>query len=134
MFLYKEDLMMNTFFIPYETPSKKNSRVIDRRTGRSFPSTVYREWHKNAATWLKANYDLPALDDGPFCLYLGFTHGDRRRRDSDNGVSSILDLLVDLKMLPDDNWDVVRKISVENRYDKGNPGCEIAIVRLTNAE
>lgn len=122
--------MSPTFFIPYETPSKKNSRVIDRRTGRSFPSTAYREWHHKASLWLKTNYDLPRLGEGPFCLYMGFTHGDRRRRDSDNGVSSILDLLVDLKVLPDDNWDVVRKISVENRYEKGKPGCEIAIVGL----
>lgn len=116
--------------IPYETPSKKNSRVIDRRTGRSFPSTAYREWHQKASVWLKSNYDLPALGEGPFCLHLGFTHGDRRRRDSDNGVSSILDLLVDLKVLPDDCWEVVRKICVENGYDKGKPGCEISIVGL----
>lgn len=50
------------------------------------------------------------LDSGPFALYLEFTHGDRVRRDSDNGVSSILDLLVDCGILPDDNWMVVSKI------------------------
>ena len=123
---------MVSAFIPYETPSKKNSRVIDRRTGRSFPSKNFTEWHRKAAVWLKANYDLPCLEPGAYSLYLGFTHGDKRRRDSDNGVSSILDLLVDLKVLPDDCWEVVRKISVENYYEKGKPGCEIALVPLTN--
>ena len=118
--------------IPLETPSKKNSRVVDRLTGRTFPSKTYTEWHRRAAIWLKTTYDLPCLEPGAYSLYLGFTHGDKRRRDSDNGVSSILDLLVDLKVLPDDCWEVVRKISVENYYEKGKPGCEIALVPLTN--
>jgi Holliday junction resolvase RusA-like endonuclease len=74
------------------------------------------------------------LDGGPFALYLEFTHGDRVRRDSDNGVSSILDLLVDCGVLQDDNWMVVSKIVTTNLYDKGNPGVQISIIPLTDAE
>ena len=118
--------------IPLETPSKKNSRVVDRLTGRTFPSKTYTEWHRRAAIWLKTTYDLPCLEKRPYIVYMGFCHGDRRRRDSDNGVSSIFDLLVDLHVLPDDCWEVVRKISVENYYEKNKPGVEIAIVPLTN--
>lgn len=125
---------MFSVYIPYETPSKKNSRVVDRRTGRTFPNKIYTEWHRMAAIWLKATYDLPRLEKRPYSVYMGFCHGDRRRRDSDNGVSSIFDLLVDLHVLPDDCWEVVRKISVENIYDKGKPGVEISIIPLTNAE
>ena len=119
--------------IPLETPSKKNSRVVDRRTGRTFPNKRYTEWHKAAALYVRQQHAHP-LDDGPFALYLEFTHGDRVRRDSDNGVSSILDLLVDCGVLPDDNWMVVSKINVSNLYDKGNPGVNISIVSLTDAE
>ena len=121
-------------YIPLETPSKKNSRVVDRRTGRTFPSKTFTEWHRRAAIWLKTTYDLPCLEKRPYIVYMGFCHGDRRRRDSDNGVSSIFDLLVDLHVLPDDCWEVVRKISVENYYDKGKPGVEISIIPLTNVK
>jgi Holliday junction resolvase RusA-like endonuclease len=116
--------------IPLETPSKKNSRVVDRRTGRTFPNKRFTEWHKAAALYVSQQNAHP-LDEGPFALYLEFTHGDRVRRDSDNGVSSILDLLVDCGILPDDNWMVVQKINVSNLYDKGNPGVNISIVPLT---
>lgn len=119
--------------IPLETPSKKNSRVVDRRTGRTFPNKRYTEWHKAAALYVRQQ-NAPPLDEGPFALNLEFTHGDKIRRDSDNGVSSILDLLVDCGILPDDNWMVVQKINVSNRYDKGNPGVNISIVPLTDAE
>lgn len=119
--------------IPLETPSKKNSRVVDRRTGRTFPNKRYTEWHKAAALYVRRQ-NAHSMDGGPFVLYLEFTHGDRVRRDSDNGVSSILDLLVDCGVLPDDNWMVVSKINVSNLYDKGNPGVHISIIPLTDSE
>lgn len=34
------------FQIPYDTPSKKNSRVTDTRTGRTFPNKRFTEWHQ----------------------------------------------------------------------------------------
>lgn len=119
--------------IPLETPSKKNSRVVDRRTGRTFPNKRYTEWHKAAALYVRQQNAHP-MDGGPFALYLEFTHGDKIRRDSDNGVSSILDLLVDCGVLPDDNWMVVSKIVTTNLYDKGNPGVSISIIPLTDSE
>ena len=119
--------------IPLETPSKKNSRVVDRRTGRTFPNKRFTEWHKAAALYVRQQNAHP-LDGGPFALYLEFTHGDRVRRDSDNGVSSILDLLVDCGIIPDDNWQIVSKINVSNLYDKGNPGVHISIIPLTDVE
>ena len=113
--------------IPYETPSKKNSRVVNRRTGRSFPNRKYTDWHDRAALWLRTHYELGPLGDGPFSVRLHFVHGDNIRRDSDNGVSSILDLLVDLGILPDDCWKVVRSISVHNDYERGNPSVQVAV-------
>ena len=119
--------------IPLETPSKKNSRVVDRRTGRTFPNKRFTEWHKAASSYL-LQQGAHGAGEGPFAVYLEFTHGDKIRRDSDNGVSSILDLLVDCGVLPDDNWMVVSKIVTTNLYDKGNPGVNISIIPLTDAE
>ena len=119
--------------IPLETPSKKNSRVVDRRTGRTFPNKRFTEWHKAASLYVRQQNAHP-MDGWPFALYLEFPHGDRVRRDSDNGVSSILDLLVDCGVLQDDNWQIVSKIVTTNLYDKGNPGVQISIIPLTDAE
>ena len=117
--------------IPYETPSKKNSRIVDRRTGRTFPSKTYREWHGKASRWLKTHYILPSLGEGPFRLSCVFIHGTMARCDSDNKVSSILDLLTDLVVIPDDRWQVVREIFVSNFYEKGNPSCVVKLFPLS---
>jgi len=110
-----------------ETPAKKNSR-INTRSGRSFPSKKYTEWHKNASS------HIPFLDtiENPCVINLHFIHGDLRRRDSDNGTSSILDLLVDSKVLKDDNWQIVKELHIKNSYEKNKPRCEIEIREIEN--
>lgn len=118
--------------LPFETPSKKNSRVTDRRTGRTFPNAKFTKWHAQAKAWLYSHYaicNVPA----PVEIEFTFTHGTHRRSDSDNKVSSILDLLVDVGILDDDCWKVVPKFSVENLYCKGAPMCEIRIKKMCDS-
>lgn len=98
-----------TITIEGETPSKKNSRIT-LRNGRTIPSKNYQQWHKEALSQIRApenpiNY--------PVLIHLVFTHGDLRRRDSDNGCSSIMDTLVDAGVLADSprhrNYKQIRK-------------------------
>lgn len=117
--------------LPFETPSKKNSRVVDRRTGRSFPNKRFTDWHKAALLHLRAQGAEPV--EGPVRIDFAFTHPTRRRCDSDNKVSSIMDLLVDAGVLPDDCWEVVPAYTVRNRYVKGEAKAEINIGQLTTA-
>lgn len=117
--------------IPYETPSKKNSRIVSRKTGRSFPSKAYGQWHIKAVLWLRTHYTLSPLGEGPFMVQMEFRHGTLQRSDADNKASSILDLLVDMKILPDDSWKVVRSLYVTNSYDKGNPSVTVKIFPYT---
>lgn len=114
--------------IPMETPSKKNSRVTDRRTGRSFPSKRYVEWHRAATLWLRSHYPCGRIE-GPLKITLSFTHPTLKRKYADNGTSSIFDLLVDVGILPDDCWTIVMEHSVRNRYEKGVACCTIEIER-----
>lgn len=48
-------------------------------------------------------------------------------RDSDNGLSSILDMLKDCGVLLDDRWEYVPHKEVWDVYDKGNARCVVSI-------
>ena len=117
--------------LPFETPSKKNSRVVDRRTGRSFPNKRFTDWHKAALLHLRTQG--AERMEGPVHIDFTFTHPTRMRCDSDNKVSSLMDLLVDAGVLPDDCWEVVPAYTVRNCYVKGEAKAEITIGPLTSA-
>ena len=127
--------MIYQFRIDGETPSKKNSR-INLPSGVSIPSKKYTEWNKNAILQLKSELreenKLDAPLSSPVSISLLFIHGDKRRRDSDNGCSSIMDTLVDANILDDDNWNIVRSIYITNDYKKSAPSCAILIKTLEN--
>lgn len=121
---------MIKFNLDGETPSKKNNRVF-LKNGRNIPNVRFQKWHSNAiAELFKQMLDKP-LDHFPINeeveITLLFYHGDNRRRDSDNGASSILDTLVDAHILKDDNWQIVKALNIINEYDKENPRCYIEI-------
>ena len=116
--------------LPFETPSKKNSRIVNRRTGRSFPSKAYSEWHAMASNHITLTYRDLQRFDVPVKMSFRFYHGTLRGRDSDNQVSSILDLLVDCGIIKDDKWNIVREFSVANFYAKNKPSCIVEIEKL----
>ncbi len=112
-----------------ETPSKKNSR-ISLRNGKSIPSKRYKEWHKDAVFQLerqitKMDRSFP-IDTGVY-ITLVFYHADNRRRDSDNGTSSIFDTLQDAKILTDDRWQIIKGFKVLNKKSDVAK-CEIEII------
>lgn len=119
-------------YIDGETPSKKNSR-INLKNGRSFPSKRYQQWHEVArlqilAQLRKQNIDSPINE--PSRVSITFVHGDLVRRDSDNATSSILDLLMDCKVIEDDNWKIVRELHIINGFVKGKSRCKVEIEKL----
>lgn len=116
--------------LPFETPSKKNSRIVNRRTGRSFPSKVYSEWLVKARNHIALTCKDIERFSGPVSMTFRFYHGTMQKRDSDNQVSSILDLLVDMGIIEDDKWQIVMDFNVCNFYAKGNPSCTVEIERL----
>lgn len=123
---------MTRFIITGETPSKKNSRIV-LPNGRNIPGKRYQQWHVEAKRELGAQMLIAGIKEpikNKVCINLTFQHGDLRRRDSDNGTSSILDLLCDVGILEDDNWQVVEKLQISNVYAKNKPLCTIEIEQL----
>lgn len=118
-----------------ETPSKKNSKVYTRG-GRFIPSAAHREWHQGALIDLavqkkRMGADRPSrIGPHPVSVRMTFYHGNNVRRDSDNQASSIMDLLQDARILKDDCWQIVREITIINRFDKGHARCEIVIMTI----
>lgn len=122
--------MTYNFYLSNETPSKKNSRVTNTKTGRTFPNKRFVQWHASALKELRPQIikaEIKEPINEPIELTLVFIHGDKRRRDSDNGASSICDLLTDSGLIVDDNYNIIPVIHIFNRYEKNAARCEIII-------
>lgn len=104
-------------------PSKKNSR-INTKSGRSFPSSKYTSWHKDASLQIKSQ-KVETINTKK--LKLVFHLPDNRRTDLTNKAESVMDLLVDLGLLEDDSWQIVNEILLVGAgVDKENPRVEIS--------
>ena len=111
-----------------QTPSKKNAR-INTRSGRSFPSKRYTEWHKHSVEQLKAIegvYGKGIMPEKCEINYMFYCQ-DLRRRDVSNMLESINDLLVDVGILEDDDWKHVRIGWADADLDRENPRAELNI-------
>lgn len=110
---------MIRFKLEGETPAKKNSKQVFAKGGKVIVTTSqrYKEWYTIATKQIqeqkKLYKDCLPLT-GNLYVTINFYHADNRRRDSDNGLSSVLDLLVEQGILVDDRWQIVRKLKVTN--------------------
>lgn len=118
------------FILKGEVPSKKNSKRLTKY-GRLIPSKKFYSWHNDAMIELLKQERPENALDGILDIKFTFIHGTLQRRDSDNQITSILDLLKDVKIIEDDNWIIVRKIEVNNYFEKGNSKSIIEISDIT---
>lgn len=104
-----------------QTPAKKNSRQGVVRNGRimNFPSKIYQAWEKAAVLQLKSQFKGQA--DGKVTLAYQFYVGDKRKRDLDNMIASVNDVLVKVGLLADDSWQCLAIGGADAEYDKKNP-------------
>ena len=110
-------------------PSKKNSKHMVFARGRSFliSSPQYITWHQEQSYRLKK---IPTPIK--YCaIEIEFYAPDNRKTDLSNKAESIMDLLVDNKILEDDNWFVVKGLALLFiKVDKDNPRAIITITEL----
>lgn len=109
-------------------PSKKNSRIINRATGKSFPSKRYTDWNKQAISELTEQFSGYMVTNYPIELTVVFYNGDMLRHDIDNALSSVLDTLQDAGVIEDDSQKHISCITVSyGGLERENPRTEIFI-------
>ena len=127
--------MMIHYHLEGRVPSKKNSKqIVPNRSGKGRPyflvsSKKHKAWHQDATAQLlnQPPIEIP-LDTPVREIELVFTFGDKRKTDLTNKAESIMDLLVDNKVIKDDNWMEIPHISLKGQYEKGVFGCNIYIM------
>lgn len=115
-----------------EVGCKKNCNKFNSVTRRVYKTAHFRNWHDSALLQLKSQ-GVPAVPVGRFRTEITLYHGTLRRVDSDNQVTSLLDLLQDAGVIKDDCWRCVPQKIVNDVYRKGNPGATIEIWPLTDS-
>lgn len=109
-------------------PSLKNNKqlFINRRTGKHFITSSQRtkDWNEQAL-WQLAT--VKPITEYPIAMYVTFYCKDNRRRDMDNMLSSVLDILVKAEVLEDDSWQFVPRITLTAEKDADNPRVEILL-------
>lgn len=92
----------------------------------NFPSKDYVAWHKQATDQLWGK--IPKEPIARAEITIEIFAPDKRKSDLSNKIESIMDLLVDNKILIDDNWFVCPKINLKfGGVDKDNPRAEVDI-------
>lgn len=109
-------------------PSKKNSRIMVCR-GRypiSLPSESYKNWH-DEQSFILSMFKIKTFDKAQ--LDVDFYFPDNRVSDLSNKFESLADLLVDNKILKNDDWRCVGDIGLHFKgVDKKDPRVEITII------
>lgn len=126
--------MIQKYIISLPPITKKNSQQIltNRRTGKPFiaPSRQYIKYEKQAMWYLTPRPKKPLA--GCYNVRLLFYMPTRRKVDKTNLESAIMDVLVDAKILADDNRNIVAATDgTRVYYDKENPRTEIYIEDFT---
>jgi len=106
-------------------PSKKNQRDIFVRGGRivNIPSEKYREWHREASKQIRN-----AKSGDYHNAHITMFAPDKRKADLTNKAESIMDLLVDNKVIKDDNWfEIENIVLLFGGVDRENPRAEIEL-------
>ena len=116
-------------------PSKKNSKRLFLHGSRPVlvSSKAYEAWHTIASYELMSQIKGMAnriCASGPYRIEIEMFAKTRAKNDLTNKAESIMDLLVDNGVIPDDNWNDVPQILLSyGGLDAKNPRAEISMYR-----
>lgn len=108
----------NKLLFPWIPPSKKNSKQVFCRWWRPsvMPSKAYQKWHKELTQYYNENYSHLDLKWKAFIVTYFFEipynkdwSKSGRPFDYSNKIESINDFLVDLWIIDDDNYNIIKE-------------------------
>ena len=95
------------------------------------PSAAHEAWHAVAMLEVRQQWKGKQMLPGAKEIVLTFYPKTHRRADSTNKGESVMDLLVDAGIIPDDNWFVVpRTVCQLGGVDHEKPRVEINIKKI----
>jgi hypothetical protein len=124
------------WFITYNVPSKKNSRINFVRNGKqiSLPSAN----HKKYKDVTKMQYNIFGIEfrkaiehyglKPPFRVEFTFVRGSKHRTDFTNVCQTVEDLMVENKWIEDDDMNTLIPSFMPREDDKNNPGVKIKLL------
>lgn len=110
-------------------PKKNNMKYTRLRNGRTvlLQSETYTQYKDLFLLQIRNKYKDQPIDQ-PVNIRCIYYRGDNRKTDLVNLQNGTLDLLVEAKILKDDNYNIVRSMNGSTVYvDKKNPRTEIYI-------
>ena len=112
-------MLLYKIFIPGRPPSKKNTKKVIRRHGRTFVlySKPFREWEETALAYLKGSVVLKEPLSCPLEIKLVFQFNDRRREaDVSNLVEAPQDALTKAGVITDDK--IIQVVHARKEFGK----------------
>ena len=133
---------MKTFYIPGNTPSSKNSKMITR-SGCVLPSKNVRDWVEKTKGWFGyyKNDFLEAVKgkEKPYRIGFEFIRDSKRKFDYANAVQAIQDMMTGgfkknrnedtswRTWIDDDNADELLPVFLPYKHKHNDGGCNIII-------
>lgn len=111
-----------------ETAPQKNSQTFSTKSKSMVKSPQFLRWQRGALLQLRMQ-NKPAYPYEYAEIEIHFIHSDLRRRDGDNALASIQDLLVKAGIIKDDCWTRIGTPKVTHSLGT-HAKCEINVFEL----
>ena len=124
--------MIKEIFIPFNTPSSKNSKqwtgkfLVSNKNTQKWKKDTKKYWEENKADFLKQLEGLPK----PYNIEFTFIRKSKHKFDYINPMQTVADEMVHHGWIDDDNVDEIKPFFGNYKYDKNTPGVIIKVLNF----